>query len=257
MRKTTLLAVTLLFAAASPAIAQQSQMPPQQQAQQQGQREGPFERLDRNDDGVITREEVTTARTTSFTNSDDNRDGFLTREEMSRQVTFRRGSNGRMLATSSPYQGGSINLSRADANRDGMVTRPEFDAAHENSPVHTAAFNEQLRNELFAHLDSNRDGNISTAEITSSHGRPLVTRGAPFLADGPPPPINAAGPPNRRRPNPDTNNDQKISLAEWLARPDPLFERGDTNNDGRITREEAATFMRQAREQRPHTKRPW
>ena len=249
--KSNLLA-TLACALASPAFAQQSQMPP---VGEPGR--SPFERLDRNDDGVITREEVTTARTTSFTNIDDNRDGFLTREEMSRKVTFRRGSNGRMAATSSPYQGGSINLNRADANRDGLVARAEFDAAHENSPSHTAAFNEQLRNELFAHLDANRDGNISTTEMTSSHGRPLVTRGAPFMADGPPPPVDPAEPPSRRRPNPDTNNDQKVSLAEWLARPDPLFERGDTNNDGRITREEAAAFMRQAREQRPNTRRPW
>ena len=75
----------------------------------------------------------------------------------------------------------------------------------------------------------------------------------------PPGSIPVAKTPARRpnAPNPDTNNDQKVSLAEWLARPDPLFERGDTNNDGRITREEAAAFMRQAREQRPNTRRPW
>ena len=70
-------------------------------------------------------------------------------------------------------------------------------------------------------------------------------------------PRREAGARAKNRPNPDTNNDQRVSLAEWLARPDPLFERGDANNDGRVTREEAAATMRQGRVTIGSSKRPW
>jgi Ca2+-binding EF-hand superfamily protein len=260
MFKKSLLVATLMFAVGSPALAQtapqQSQMPAV--TEKNMPRGGPFERLDRNDDGVITREEVTAARTASFSNLDTDRDGFISREEMQRQQTARRGADGRITQTSGPYRGGRINLQRADANRDGAVTRAEFDAAYENSPTHTAAFSTQLRNGMFENLDINRDGTISTAEITAAPTRPpRVTRGEPFMADGPPPPPELDNQPKARRHNPDTNNDQKISLAEWLARPDPMFDRGDTNKDGRVTREEAATAVRQGREQGGRPGRPW
>jgi Ca2+-binding EF-hand superfamily protein len=259
MLKKSLLAATLLVVIAGPALAQtatqQSQMPPQQQ----GQRERPFERLDRNNDGVITGEEVTIARTATFTALDINRDAFLTGEEMRLSGWRVRpgGQSARAVYTGPRYDGGGINLIAADVNRDGTITRAEFDAAHQNSPEHSAAFSDQLRNDLFRHLDTNRDGTITNSDMIASKRPPLITRSEPFLADGPPSPMEMGGPPNIRRHNPDTNNDQKVSLAEWLARPNPLFDRGDTNNDGRVTREEAAAFTRQAREQRPPAKRPW
>jgi Ca2+-binding EF-hand superfamily protein len=252
-----LLLATLLVAIAGPAFAQQSQMPAPQAGN--GQRPSPFERLDRNDDGVITREEVTAARTASFTNLDTDRDGFISREEMERQQTGYRSQDGRMVHRSAPYRGGGINLQRADANRDGTITRAEFDAAFEDSPMHNPAFVSLLRTSAFEAIDTNRDGTISSAEIADAPNRPRrVTKGASFLADGPPPPHEPANPNAARRPNPDTNNDQKISLAEWLARPDPMFDRGDANKDGRVTREEAAAAMRQGRTvTTTSTKRPW
>jgi Ca2+-binding EF-hand superfamily protein len=258
MLKKSLLAATLLFAVASSAFAQQSQMPPQQQ----GQRQSPFERLDRNDDGVITREEVTIARTATFTRMDANRDGFISREESLNQPQRTRGPDGQSVYSGPRYNGGGINLQSGDANRDGILTRAEFDAAFTNSPEHTTAFQEQLRNGMFTNLDTNRDGSISSAEMTAAPRLPRrVTTSEPYLAEGPPPPMQQGGPANNRRFNADTNNDQRISLAEWLARPDPLFDRGDTNKDGRLTREEAAAFTRQAREQGQRPKdgrrRPW
>ena len=98
-------------------------------------------------------------------------------------------------------------LESADANNDGNVTRDEFLAR----PT-----------EMFARLDANHDGVISTAE------RPQ----RPERAEGE----------RRQRPervNPDSNGDNQISQSEYAAMGSGMFERLDANSDGRVTREEA------------------
>ena len=69
-------------------------------------------------------------------------------------------------------------------------------------------------------------------------------------------PPRAARAQGKNRLNLDTNNDQRVSLGEWLARPNPLFERGDANKDGRVTREEAAAIVRQGRGEGGRNQRP-
>ena len=243
--KSALVAIILFFTA-SPALAQQTQMPPldQAQAQNQGQsqRISPFERADANKDGVITREEVRVARGATFARLDTNRDGFLVREEMpppqSRRADRKMGD-----------RGGSNMLGRADANSDGTVTKAEFDAAWARAQTASAVARDARREIMFGRLDSNRDGTVTRAEAEAA--RAVMPSRRPENGQ-PPTPRSPDG-----RPNPDTNNDQKISLVEWLARPDPLFERGDANKDGRVTREEAAAIVRAERGEGGRRPRPW
>jgi Ca2+-binding EF-hand superfamily protein len=256
----SLLITTAFFALAGPAFAQQTPMPGQPMPPpQQGGRPGPFERLDTNNDGVITREEIRILRTATFTRLDTNRDGFLAQDEMAAgMAAMRRGSGeeaGRPQAgteggpDSGPRGGhrGGPNLASADTNRDGAVSRAEFDAAISANQARRNAEAGANRDRLFAALDANRDGSLSSAEMAAAPARHKGNRGG-----GMGPMRDGGG-----RPNLDTNNDQKVSLAEWLARPEPLFDRGDANNDGRVTREEAAALVRQGRGGDGRPSRPW
>jgi hypothetical protein len=251
MLKKSLSLAALALALSSPASAQQRPMPQAPEAQ----RQGPFERADANNDGVITLEEVRAARTAAFNRLDVNKDGYLERSEMPQPPREGRGE-GKMKRP-----GGGEMLGRADANRDGNVSKAEFDAAVAQAASRRAGQSATRRDEMFNRIDANRDGMITREEAdafrASMQGHRFAGRGPmPNDPDGEPMPPPRGPNGHQGRPNPDTNNDQKVSLAEWLARPDPLFERGDTNKDGRVTREEAATFMRQAREGgRPG--RPW
>jgi hypothetical protein len=253
--KTLLLSATLL-ALSSPVLAQQSAMPGQPPMPQQGQRQSPFDRADANRDAVITREEVRVARTAAFTRLDTNRDGFLVQAEMHAgrpQMEQGPGHAGRAMGG----HGGDM-LARADANSDGNVTRAEFDSAIASAQSGIADRQKQRRQSVFDRLDANKDGTITRAEAEAARGQ--MPPRPPQDPEGMGPQGDAAGSSPRgeaRRPNPDTNNDQKVSLAEWLARPDPLFDRGDANKDGRVTREEAAAIVRQGRGQPGRPGRPW
>jgi Ca2+-binding EF-hand superfamily protein len=243
------------LALASPAFAQQSQAPqPGQSMPQQGGRPSPFDRLDTNRDGVITREEVRMVRTESFNRLDTNRDSFLVREEMMAgrasmgQAEGQRPGRGGPMEERRMHGGGG--LAGADANQDGNITRAEFDAAMNARLARQNADQSANRDRLFAALDGDRNGSLSAAEIAAAPARNKAKKGAMEerpMGQGP-----AAG-----LQSPDTNNDGKVSLAEWLARPDPLFDRGDANNDGRLTREEAAAVVREGRGPGGRPTRPW
>jgi EF hand len=253
--KTLLLSATL-FALATPALAQQSPVPSQAPMPPQGQRPSPFERADANRDGVITRDEVRASRTAAFTRLDTNRDGFLVQTEMHAGRSQMENGPGRAGQPMGGH-GGDL-LARADINGDGNVTRAEFDAAWANAQAAKAERRAQSRQFMFNRLDANKDGTITRAEAEAARGQ--MPPRPPQDPEGMGPQGDAAGSSPRgeaRRPNPDTNNDQKISLAEWLARPDPLFDRGDANKDGRVTREEAAAIVRQGRGQPGRPGRPW
>jgi EF hand len=239
------------LAFAGPAFAQQTQTAPMAE-QAKPQRQGPFERLDANNDGVITLEEVRQFRTASFNRLDTNRDGFLSQDELAaarnRAERGGGGPDGRREGRS-----GGMGLASADTNRDGAVSRAEFDAMIANAQAQRARQAGAMRDQRFLALDTNRDGSLSSAEIAAARANRESKKG---------PDQGAAGPQNGRPPPRnfamlDTNNDQRVSLAEWLAAPEPLFERADLNKDGRVTREEAASAMRQGRGGDGRPTRPW
>jgi Ca2+-binding EF-hand superfamily protein len=75
---------------------------------------------DSNSDGVLTRQEFDVGRVASFARLDADNNGQLTREEMRAERGERRGGRG-------GHRGGGMHsLTRADANSDGNITRDEF-----------------------------------------------------------------------------------------------------------------------------------
>lgn len=152
-----------------------------------------------------------------FSAADANADGVLTRQEFDAahgahfaemdantdgQVTREERRAGRRERGHGRHGRRESHLAEADANGDGSITRDEFLA-------HPLA--------MFARLDVNNDGVISAAE------RP----------QGPPHGGGHGG-------GPDADNDGRLSRAEFDARGAAMFDRLDANDDGRVTREEAA-----------------
>jgi Ca2+-binding EF-hand superfamily protein len=101
-------------------------------------------------------------------------------------------------------------ISEADANGDGAVSWAEVIA---------------MRTQTFARLDRNRDGFISVAD------RPRGAFGARFdqaFAN-----VKSQF---------DTNGDNRVSRAEMVDAPSPVFDRGDTNGDRVLSAEEFAAL---------------
>lgn len=110
-------------------------------------RHGVFQ-SDSNSDGVLTRAEFDAGRTAMFARLDGDNNGQLTREEMRAE---RRDHGGRRGGHRGGHRdgGGMHHLASADANNDGNITREEFLARP---------------NEMFRRLDANNDGVISANE---------------------------------------------------------------------------------------------
>jgi Ca2+-binding EF-hand superfamily protein len=97
-------------------------------------------------------------------------------------------------------------ISEADANGDGAVSWAEVIA---------------MRTQTFARLDRNKDGFISAAD------RPRGAFGARFdqaFAN-----VKSQF---------DANGDNRVSRAEMVDAPSPVFDRGDTNGDRILSAEE-------------------
>jgi Ca2+-binding EF-hand superfamily protein len=112
-----------------------------------------FHRVDRNQDGRLSRTELLTPnvlrrdrRDEQFHELDTNRDGRLSRTERQPQGTI---------------------LDRLDRDRDGFVTRPEYGTL-ENTWSSRATPEDQLR---FRNIDRNRDNLLSRLEWTGDPTR--------------------------------------------------------------------------------------
>lgn len=198
----------VLAAAGFAALASAAGLAMAQTAPEQGPQRG-VSRLfeaDRNNDGVLTRQEFDTGRAAHFSQLDANNDGQLSRDEM-RQMRGERGEHGGRGGRG--HRGGDGHqLARADANNDGAISRDEFLAR----PI-----------AMFERLDADNNGVISADEQPQRRERGE----------------RQAGGERRERPNFDANSDRQISRDEFASMGAQMFERLDANSDGRVTRAEA------------------
>ena len=213
-----------------------------------------FAEMDRNNDGIITRDEWR-GSDRSFEVHDWNRDGKLSGDEVvvgaQRQArpvdagTFDSGEReyefddwtARGFTALDHDRDGHVSRDewhfdrgtflRADHNRDGVITRAEF--------LRTDALDDD-RGDRFMDLDVDRNGRLSRSEwhgsrqlfdaMDGNHDE-AVTRVEMIGAEPPPELFSSV----------DINRDGAIALNEWhWSR--PAFDRRDLNHDGRITREE-------------------
>jgi Ca2+-binding EF-hand superfamily protein len=133
-------------------------------------------------------------------------------------------------------------FAKVDANGDGFVERDEADA-------HRAKRMAEMRDLHFAALDANKDGSISRAEFDNAHGARPNPAGAGTDRANPGKGHHAMGHGDRRAramallgdrmfERADTNKDGKVSLSEALARPTERFKMMDANGDGTVTLKE-------------------
>jgi len=105
-------------------------------------------------------------------------------------------------------------LDKADANRDGYVTRDEFRAS---------------RAARFERLDRNNDGVVTLSEF------PRLAKSSRRKAQTLTTVITHA----------DRDVDGRVTRAEFVDGPAPLFDRADRDHDDRLSREEAAVAREQ------------
>lgn len=146
------------------------------------------------------------------------------------------------VAPPPPPPGGP--LMHADTDRDGIVTRAEVIADADRR---------------FAALDTNRDGKVTKDERRAEREKHRADRIAhappPPGAGAPPPPPPGAGPDRPDRDGPrkhhrgDRMKDRDTTQAQMRDRAVKMFDRIDTNHDGRIDQQEraAAELLMRAR----------
>ncbi len=195
-----------------------------------------FNKLDKNNDGVLVAEEISETQARSFARllriGDRNKDGRLTRQEF--------------LSSLTPSPAAPPTRSRSARSRSGRNTgRPD------TPPATTPEQDRARREKLFDRLDRDKDGRLTRQEFPES-SRGLFT----FLARrtnkrpgeaisrkefldslaSPPATGRQPGPANDRRPlSPvlDQDRDGRLSRDE-LARAGDRFEQFDVNGDGQL-----------------------
>jgi hypothetical protein len=120
-------------------------------------------------------------------------------------------NSGCMMAARAVAQQGRVDPARifdsADTNGDGVITREEFHAA---------------RDQLFGRLDRNGDGYIDRNDLSGRRaGRQKAQeRLADLVAQL------------------DVDADGRVSKAEFVNGPTPLFDRADTDRNGELSQDE-------------------
>ena len=122
-----------------------------------------------------------------------------------------------------------------DANKDGFTTPEEMRASLESRRANA----EKAR---FATLDTDKNGQLSQSEFEVARERgpgpdgPRLRMGGRGGPDGPGGPGGLAGfGRGGGRIGPDTDNDGKISFAEFSTRGAEAFTHADANKDGTVT----------------------
>lgn len=197
------LTVVLALGLSSVAFAVDTLNPPMMGAQgmQRGQRL--LQKFDLNQDGIITREEAQQVRQQNFQQADADNNGAVTVAEWQIAQTQRRAERMAQRFTG------------LDTDNNGTISEAEFLAGGKNPQGRGLK-----RANMFQHIDSNGDKQISKEELQARQGERQAqmqakkNRGGKFFQL-------------------DSNNDGQVTLAELNAQL-PLFDRLDTNKDGKI-----------------------
>lgn len=191
---------------------------------------GMLAKADLNKDGKITQQEADAMHAARFAEMDLNKDGFIDAAEAlkfrkTKQERFmERRADGQQSGKGHPHgdhmrwgegPGGPRGLGMfedADTNKDGKVSKAEFLAASDGR---------------FDEMDFNKDGFIDKSDLEAHRA---ACEAGKILC----------GPLARL----DANKDGKVSKAEFMAGPHPMFGRMDANKDGVIDQNEIAAGMK-------------
>ncbi len=159
----------------------------------------------------------------------------------------------------------------ADANKDGAVTKAELTAALEArfakmdvdkdgklTQADRDAMRQQRLDARFARMDSDRNGQISKAEFAAAHQARAEKRAEAGKRDG-----RHFGGRHHRGPGRDMMGGKQgmraggdIAKADFLARPLAMFDKLDSNRDGKVTAEEMKAARQAMRAERGARKAP-
>ncbi|HET8934960.1 MAG TPA: EF-hand domain-containing protein [Polyangiales bacterium] len=170
-------------------------------------------KLDTNQDGKVTREELNADITTRFSAIDTNKDGKVTQEEASQYFTAKRDEMKQKFGE---------RLKEADTNKDGKWSQEELSKMPERR---------------FAKLDANSDGFVTQQELEARHAERVAKfqekHGENFKA--------------KLWERADANSDGVVDQAEALKIADARFSKLDANNDGAVERSEFKSGHRHGR----------
>jgi Ca2+-binding EF-hand superfamily protein len=168
-------------------------------------------------------------------------------------------------------------FAKLDANKDGAVTREEADAAHKamaseirqkfTKRVASGDFPHPDRGAMFDKLDTNKDGSISRQEYMSA--KPEIRQQRVFVMRDGEGPVEVGGEPGHPGmrtfrfhrsgfgmgmhkemfERADTNRDGRVSLQEMTAAALQHFDAADANHDGKLTPDERMKMHQERRVQ--------
>lgn len=218
MRKLTLVLSTAALAVSGTAFAQtapapRAPKPDQTRAEAQARAEAMFARMDANRDGTINETDRAAMKAQRFDRLDTDRNGSISQTELAARAGDRAGKR--------------------------RMARPE------GAPAMTDAQKAERRTEMFARIDTDKNGALSRAEFDAMHaarsarGGKRAGAGAGMMA-GP----EHVGPGGRRGKAMAGPVSRQVFIDGALAR----FDKADANRDGTVTQAErkaARDTMRQ------------
>ncbi|HEY2039762.1 MAG TPA: EF-hand domain-containing protein [Edaphobacter sp.] len=171
--------------------------------------------LDRNQDGVLTKDEVPERLQGLLSRADADHDGKLTPAEIRASATSQAAPRGRAQHSGDATRMDPI-LNALDADHDGILSASEIAAA----PT------------ALKTIDKDGDGELSSAELRPKQMTP-TDRAKHMLDEW------------------DTNKDGKITKPESHDRMQSQFESIDTNHDGVLTEDELTVYFANMPQQQP------
>jgi len=132
-----------------------------------------------------------------------------------------------------------------DANHDGALTESDRQMRRDQHRAEMVEGMKRHRDEAFAAMDANKDGQISRQEFDNA-APPPPPPGGPGMRHG----MRGGGMGfgmigGRMLEKADANHDGKVTLAEAQATALQMFDKADVNHDGVLDRDEMMVAMRE------------